>query len=389
MKIYLFYPEQIYDFTLPKEIEGSYGFDADKNETAKLINIEAREGKWVIYSIEGVNLVGNNQIIESIPLQNNSFYVINRNNQNYLIYVEDITKNKFDTYSYSGLNMIIGNTTTSNIKYACPYIGQNEVKIYKTDTGIILEQMQMLAYKNSKAVRETRSIIQVGDIINIFGFKIMILNNLILMNNPGEKVQITNTNCGINHYIIPEDELPKNIQIIDRDLYEKKDYFSKSPRIRRIIETKEINLSPPPQKQSDMGMPLILTIGPILTMGVMSMATVIQLSTRLASGEANIKDSWPQMVTAGAMLISMILWPIITNRYNKKMNEEEVSRKRFAIKNNLSIINYNINDIIQSLDELSNTFRQIILIDDNDIFESKISEIKKELYDVTTNNEIK
>ena len=49
MKIYLFYPNQIYDFMLPKETEGSFGFDVDKNETSKLINIEAKDNQWIIY----------------------------------------------------------------------------------------------------------------------------------------------------------------------------------------------------------------------------------------------------------------------------------------------------------------------------------------------------
>ena len=60
MKIFLFYPDKIYKFILPKEIEGSYSFDIDKNETTKLINVEARDGNWVIFSIEGVELFQNN-----------------------------------------------------------------------------------------------------------------------------------------------------------------------------------------------------------------------------------------------------------------------------------------------------------------------------------------
>ena len=31
MKIYLFYPDKIYHYILPKEVEGSFSFDVDKN----------------------------------------------------------------------------------------------------------------------------------------------------------------------------------------------------------------------------------------------------------------------------------------------------------------------------------------------------------------------
>ena len=323
MKIYLFYPNQIYDFMLPKETEGSFGFDVDKNETSKLINIEAKDNQWIIYSIEGVNVIENGKVIQNAPLQSNTFYIVNRDNKNYLIYAEDIMENKYKSYSCSAFNMTIGNTPSSNIRYNCPYLGQNEIKIYVTENGIVLEQSQIIAYKNKEVIREGKSIIRSGDTINIYGLEIIFLNGLILMNNPGGMVQIPNFNFGITPYEIPKDELPKIQTVVDKDLYEKKDYFSKSPRIRRIIETKEINLSPPPQNQNEIETPLLLLIGPMLTMGIMSMTTIIQLSTKLASGEVQIKNAWPQMLTAGAMLASMIVWPIITNQYNKKRRENQ------------------------------------------------------------------
>ena len=35
-----------------------------------------------------------------------------------------------------------------------------------------------------------------------------------------------------------------------------------------------------------------------------------------------MEDSWPQLVTSGAMFISMILWPILTQAYNKHMKKK-------------------------------------------------------------------
>ena len=50
MKIYLYLEDKIMNFQLPKDIEGSYSFDENPEEEAKLINIEARDGTWVLYS---------------------------------------------------------------------------------------------------------------------------------------------------------------------------------------------------------------------------------------------------------------------------------------------------------------------------------------------------
>ena len=318
MNINLYYQNKIYNFLLPKVIEGSYSFDVDKNETTKLINVEARDGKWVIFSVEGVNLVENNQAVSYMLLKDNTFYVINRNNQNYLIYVEDVSLNKFQAYSYSNFKMIIGNTVNSNIKYNCPFLAQNEVTIYTNENQIILEQTQLVAYKNDRIISESRAYLKIGDVISIYGLKIIILNGLVFFNNPGSMIAISNFNFGLSPYEFQKDELPKNFPVIDKELYEKEDYFSKSPRIRRVIETKDINLSPPPQNQSEPETPLLLLIGPMLTMGIMSMTTIIQLVAKLSSGETKIQNSWPQLLTASAMLLSMLVWPLVTNVYNKK-----------------------------------------------------------------------
>ena len=321
MKIYLFNQDRIYNFILPSEVEGSYSFDIDKDEDSKLINIEAREGKWVIYSIEGAFLVNSNGRIDSSVIVDNSFYVIQKNNINYLIYACGIASDKMNLYSYNGLNLIIGNG--GNITYNCPYLGNNQIRIYKQDNNYILQQSSLgICYVNNRIVSESNVFLQVGDYVNIYGFKIIILNNMILMNNPGGKVNFLKNDSGIKLLEIT-DEPGKPINIQDRDLYDKNSYYSKSPRIRRVIETKKIKLSPPPHDNNGEELPFILTVGPMLTMGIMSFVTMTQVFMKIGSGESTFGKSWPQLVTAGAMLVSMLLWPIVMRIYNKKMKKRK------------------------------------------------------------------
>ena len=106
----------------------------------------------------------------------------------------------------------------------------------------------------------------------------MFLNGMILINNPQGNVIINVQSANIIPKKIVNDEEPQDFDIKDVDLYTKEDYFSKAPRIRRIIQTKMINLSPPPKPTGEDKMPLILTIGPMLTMGVISLVMLINLS---------------------------------------------------------------------------------------------------------------
>ena len=321
MKICLFYQDRIYNFVLPNEIEGSYSFDVDKNEESKLINIEARDGKWVIYSIDGAIIIGANGRIDDAILGDNSFYIIQKNNQNYLIYVCSIASDKMNLYSYNGLNLIIGNS--GNISYNCPYFGNNQVRIYKQDDKFILQQSSLgITYVNNKIVSEPNTYLNVGDYINIYGFKIILLSNMLLMNNPGGMVNIPNFNFGISPLEV-NDEPGKIVNIQDRDLYDKSSFYSKSPRIRRVIETKKIKLSPPPHDNNSEELPFILTVGPMLTMGMMSFVTMTQTFMKIGSGESTFGQSWPQLVMAFAMLASMLIWPIVMRIYNKRMKKRK------------------------------------------------------------------
>ena len=321
MKIYLFDQDRIYNFLLPNEVEGSYSFDSDKDSTSKLLNVEARDGKWVIYSSGDTQIISNGTVSDSFELLNNNYFIISRDGKNYLIYVCDIASDKMDIYSCNGLNMIIGNG--GNVNFNCPYLGNNQIRIYKQDNMFVLQQTSLgITYVNNKIVTESAIYLKNGDYLNIFGFKIIFLNNMILMNNPGGKVSIPNFNFGIKLLEI-NDEPGKLINVQDKELYDKDSYYSKSPRIRRIIETKEIKLSPPPHDNNNEELPFILTVGPMLTMGMMSFVTMTQVFMRMSAGETTLEQSWPQLVMAFAMLTSMLVWPIVIRIYNKRRKKKK------------------------------------------------------------------
>ena len=70
-------------------------------------------------------------------------------------------------------------------------------------------------------------------------------------------------------------------------------------------------------------MPFILTVGPMLTMGIMSLVILLNTANKIYIGDTTFAQSWPSLVTAGAMLISMILWPVLTRRYTKKQKQRK------------------------------------------------------------------
>ena len=318
MKIYLYLPNKIMLFKIPTKVSGSFSFDENIEEEAKLINIEAHDGKWYIHSTRDVSLYVNNNVTPSELLLPNHFYILQRKNKNYLIYVTAPFDSTFLPYLYKqDLSLIIGNESSCNLKLSSQFINGIVAKIYIKDNIITLERGNTIVYVNDLAVKSNSCIINVGDKVNIYGLKLIFFNGFVLLNNPNSSVSLNTKTSNLTPYRFNTGGDLTDIDVQDVDLYHKEDYFSKSPRLRRLIEMKVINLSPPPRQDSDRRMPLILTIGPMLTMGAVSVIMLVNNISKISIGQISMQDSWPQLISSGAMLLSMLVWPSLTSLFNK------------------------------------------------------------------------
>ena len=331
MKITLFLMDKIREFILPAQISGSFSFDENPDEDSKLINIEMRENVWVLYSTNDVTIINNNRFESEIKLQNYQFYILRRNGKNYVIYASPTFEDNLTIYTFNNnLNLLIGNNVDCNIRYSLPYISNLKLSIKFQDKNIVLQKNDnSMVYINKIGFNGSLYYIRSGDSINIYGMKILILPNMIIINNPANRVMINEMGAGITKKIISEDNQCEEKQIKDVDLYNATSYFSKSPRLRRIIETKHIKIDEPPNNEHQ-DLPLILTLGPMITMGAVSMMMLVNTISSIASGKAKLEDQWLSLVTELLMLTSMLLWPVVTEWYNKRMRkkkEQEILEK--------------------------------------------------------------
>ena len=240
MKIYLFLTDKIKSYLLPDIIEGSYSFY--NIDDSKLINIEARDNKWTIYSTRDSKIVNGSFYVESTELKDNTYYVLKNDDMTYLIYITNIKNNDFLKYSYNkDINLIIGTTSDSSIIYNNGLIKGVAAKIcYINDIlSIDIENAVGFIYLNNIVIRGKQPI-SIGDKINIAGLMIIFMRDFFLISNIPENLQINDSLARISKYSFPTSEKIQFREIKDRELYSEKSYFSKSPRIRRIIKTKEI-----------------------------------------------------------------------------------------------------------------------------------------------------
>lgn len=325
MKITLFLMDRIKEFILPTQISGGFNFDEEAKEENKLINIEAKNDQWVMYSTDYVHILNGNAIASEVILKEYTYYVIRRNNTNYLTYVSPIYETNINTYTYTtNSHLIIGNTEDCNIKYNCPYLAGLKIDIsYKNNALLLSRNNKVLIYINKAALGQDQYFIKMGDILTVCGLRIQFLPNILLINNPNRQVLINEINAAISIKTFIQDREYKNIEVKDINLYDDDSYFSKSPRIRRIIETKKLKIDAPPSNGNKEEMPLLYTLGPMLSMGIVSATMLISTISRLSSGETTMAQSWTQIVSGVAMLLSTLLWPLLTKHYNKKMQSKK------------------------------------------------------------------
>ena len=334
MKITLFLGDKIMEFFLPSQISGSYSFDQESSEEHKLINVEAIDEKWMLQSKEDIQIILNNETPSSTELLPNMFYTLNREGTNYLIYTTSLYEKGIKIYNYdNSINLSIGTTQPNNIIYNIPFVS-GTMAIIKIENNQLTIQLDtnILAYLNNTRIVNSKISIRYGDTLNIYGLKITFLTKNIIINNPYLGVEINELSAMISKFeYTPEKYANKDIKEID--LYSKDSYFTKSPRIRRIIEEKHLKIDPPPKEDNKDEMPAILTAGPMISMGAMSGMTLLNTTMQISSGVTTFAKSWSTIVSGCLMLTTSVLWPFLTKAFNKHLARDK-RLKTIAIYNN-------------------------------------------------------
>ena len=208
-----------------------------------------------------------------------------------------------------------------------PKIGASHAKIIRQNNQYIIQSfINNGMYINNKNMQS--KIIENGDIIFLMGLKIIIVNNVFVINNPQKTVTFAN-NIFSFEPITKIENLNEDIND-DIELYDSDDYFFRAPRFVTKVEHAVVEIDPPPEEEKKDDKPFLYVIGPMLTMGIMSLMTGYTAISGVMEGTRTMAQAAPQLIMSGSMLTSMILWPILNRNYEEKRrlkNEEEAKRR--------------------------------------------------------------
>ncbi len=319
--------KKIYNFILPTKISGNYWItDIDYFGNARnLINVEEYDGQWKIKSDFETKIMAGDREVESAILKDYSLYFlkISTDNEFVILYCspsieKEILKLKVENQK----EILIGTDNRAEIYYNYPLISRQQARlIYNNGTWVIQDlNSKYGTYVNNIAI--TAKQLEYGDIIFIMGLKIIVMKDTLVLNNIPTYLRIDGGSFQTVASVVQKQTEFDNPDEENIEFYKEDDYFYRAPRFKTGIEEAIITIEPPPGAEEEDKTPIIYTIGPMLTMAMMSMTTGFTSLNGVLNGTIDISAALPTLIMSGAMLATMILWPSMQRRYQKKQRKK-------------------------------------------------------------------
>ena len=328
MNIYLYDDDRILTFSLPYKKIGNFWMTDLQNKN--LVNISGENGNWIISGSENTSVFSNETNEDGIVLKPNNFYTVRKNDKDYILFADAANDNTFEPYLFNDNSSIkVGKSADCNIIVNIQYINDLQFTL-TSENGIwkIQKTEGSNIYLNEEIIKNELTNLSNGDVIDLYGFKMVIAKSMILINNSLNAVTI---NGLARAELVVNDEIDQS-EIIDEPMYKDDDYFMKSPRMRKVIVPFEMRIDSPPSKEAVTETPLIMTIGPMLTMAASSMVTLSNTISAVVDGTKTWKQSIPSLVICISMICSMLVWPFITRRYEKKRKKKKEEERQTKYK---------------------------------------------------------
>lgn len=227
---------------------------------------------------------------------------------------------KFDTGSMGELT--VGKEHSNDICYPLQNaVSRHHLTIYFDGNRATVEDCSVNGvYLNGKRIRG-RSELQFGDVISVFGLKLVYLLNTIAVNVAECSALVSQRLENSRIYPIKPEQRDREQEHQDQE--EKDLLFHRSPRKLIALHTEPEEIEGPTQKQEGNRKPVWMVIGPSFTMAIpMLLGTGFMAVARSMSGGGANAFMYIGLVTAISSAIIGVMWALINLNYSKKEEKE-------------------------------------------------------------------
>lgn len=290
------------------------------------LNFEIMGSKWRFIGVSGNCVLGNQGIQTGTLISSGDVIYVSVGVESITILVTEFSADIRGIKKYligDPATVSIGSDTNNDIIIAgIPLISRHHVSItVSRGNCTIVDKSKNGTFVNGKRIRE-RSRIEYGDCISLFGIQLIWLGNIIGVGGKCGQIRCTLSEIAL------EKAAPDDAPSISPKI--EKHYFRRSPRNLPKFYSEKIEIDAPPQAQKVSRRPLLLTIGPSLTMTLpMILGTTVAIWGSRKSGASAGLYMYTGIIIAVLSAVIGTIWALINLNYSKK---QEVESEHIRIK---------------------------------------------------------
>ena len=340
MQLTLVRNDTIFRLPLPEKVGGQYWLtssEPDGSET-QLLSVEGAGGTWLLKSNRRAWVLDRDKrrVAEAALDVNDSYEIIvGATRERLLVRTEPTTDDRKLYVKYSvprNARIYIGRGEGCAIRYESGFVSSKHAEITLSGESTTIADLDSVngTFVNSRRVTSTT--LRPGDVISVFGLNIVVGRGFLALNDPDGLVTCDSTLLTPAEPRVPmssEDE-------VDDEERNPNVVFFRSPRFKRDVTTAHIKIDPPPQIDDREDMPLLMVVGPAMTMGMASMFMGVFAVLRVLNpGPGQTPGSstqWlnalPTLIMSMTMMVGMILWPILSRRYERRQRRKREAKRQ-------------------------------------------------------------
>ena len=333
------------EFIMPEKDNANHTIVLDHNafETAEDIELrfEIVDNVWRFMSVSSNCVLNSHSTRPGKLIDSGDIIYVSAGTENIAVIAVEFTADISGMKKYgirSSATISIGAEADNDIVIGdVPLISRHHASLtINGGSAFIVDMSKNGTFVNGRRVQNQANI-KYGDCISLFGIQIIWLGSVIAV---GSK-------CGQIRCNLPQ--VSNSVSTVTKDLDKshvaEKNYFRRSPRNLLKFYTEKIEIEAPPQIQKISRRPLLLTIGPSLTMALpMIVGTGIAIFGSQATGASASPYMFTGIIIAVLSAIVGTIWALVNLNYSKKQEVEDEDFRTTKYKDYLARIEREISE---------------------------------------------
>ena len=223
------------------------------------------------------------------------------------------------------VSIVIGRGSQAQMRYDSPYVSQAHARLDLVGDDFSITDLGSAngTFLNGTMLEPQVTVtLSPGDVVNVLGLTLMVGRRLVSLNRPqGLSLEGIDGATPIDHDAFRQLCPPASKTGGELPL------FFPAPRLTHSIHKKTFKIDEPPAPQQEEERPAIMQMGPSFVMGLASVFSASSAIQRVAQG-GDLMSGLPSIAMAVSMMAGMVVWPMISRRYNKRISQEGEMRRQ-------------------------------------------------------------